>query len=413
MSSSYYLLSRARTRLEKLIQIASTASFEEVRLAYLTYSIDDISKRAHGVHTYEGLAQKFTTALKSVVLKGYPISNEQQTQWNTTIMDLLQKPGSPYEKVGYVLDWFKTTRAKLRTEAKANGATGDALRFDTNHSQLQCEMSTLLENLCYRMLADNPVIPEEELLAWTKNDDRPQRPNGGMGLKTKALRSMVMERSQKTRQQIEKAPPWAILMDWNWRTSLRANTQSVAVEATAPPTYVLTQYMLRATPETFSREHVVQAMVMERVHYDSSTRRLQSGSELGIPVQRPVANYEQWWSKEEKKAARDWRHIRRTEVGAPYAHSIYIENATLGDAMARLRKNGPEDIVLGVFSRATPEVKALMLDRLHLGLGQTYMTLKQVEDTVGSMPDSIIQTLNDQLHNVQTPHMDLTELGLF
>jgi hypothetical protein len=109
MSSSYYLLSRARTRLEKLIQIASTASFEEVRLAYLTYSIDDISKRAHGVHTYEGLAQKFTTALKSVVLKGYPISNEQQTQWNTTIMDLLQKPGSPYEKVGYVLDWFKIT----------------------------------------------------------------------------------------------------------------------------------------------------------------------------------------------------------------------------------------------------------------------------------------------------------------
>ena len=81
--------------------------------------------------------------------------------------------------------------------------------------------------------------------------------------------------------------------------------------------------------------------------------------------------------------------------------------------MARLRKNGPEDIVRGVFSHATPEVKALMLDRLHLGLGQTYMTLKQVEDTVGSMPDSIIQTLNDQLHNVQTPHMDLTDLGLF
>lgn len=413
MSSSYYILAKARTRLETLLQTTATASFHDVRVAYFSYSLDTAPARARQRNTYQTMAFEFANSLQCNVLKTHKPSLEQKTQWTAEIEVLLQKPGTPYERVGYVLDWFKTTRAQLRTNAIKNGRLdAKKIRFDTSHGALQNSMGTLLENLCYRMLADEPQIDPEQFNQWTRKENHSRKQTCG-GFRNNEIKSATMQKSESIRNDISTAPPWAILLDWNWRTSLRVDGQTTPLEAKVPPTYVLAQYLLRATPETFSREHALQAMIVEQVHYDTNTRRLQSGAELGIPIARPVSDYDAWWKKEEKRAARDWRHIRRSEVVSPTSHSAYIRNATLGDAMARLRKLGPADIVKGALSYAEPEVKALLLNRLQSGLGTTYTALKQVEDAVGPMPESMIQTLNEQLQKVETIEMGLSDLNLF
>lgn len=355
---------------------------------------------------------------------GWSDSNDRYEQ----VLAQLQKPGTPYEKVGHVLSWFKEWRSAQRKIHKRHPNDG----YDTQHDKLQDAMTQLLLDTSYAMIADSGHAPAQALHILRSqpksavcNDPTPalDKPTSGHHYATyhgghyatyhggkrqearEKWRQDWLARSQTYKEQLEHASPWTIAIDFSWKRTLCFAEGSTVKTKTVPPIYTLAKYLLVADESTWSREHVCDALVMEKT-FGAFGAEAQSGLDIGLPA-RPgmdVSAYEAWWKEQERSSAKDWRYIRRSSV--MMTRNTKLDSITVGDAVARLKKFGPAEVVNGAFIYEDNDIKALLLERIQPELGKQYATLKQVEEAMGSMPDVIIESLNATLNKNKKAHAE-------
>ena len=439
MSTSYNGLSRTHNILHSMLNVASTESFEVVRQQFFSsYLVQKASigaskdKEGHPQNEVDPLleaARAFAANLPKVCKKYASNNLHDQKNLSTTIEAILQKPGTPYERVGNVLAWFKEWRSEQRQLAGAHPNHG----YDTRHIKLQESMTALLLDVAHALIAKEPPAPAHaiDILRGhpkkTVCDDptpplsRPYKtcnytPFGG------PLRSVREERrddwlqeSNKNKGLLEKASAWQIVLDWSWKPYLCFRNGSTVKSREVPPLYTLGRYLLVADKDTWSREHVCDALIMEKTFQPTGEENRQSGLDIGLAPRSTmdVQKHDAWWKEQERQSAKDWRYIRRNSVLLVQG-SESLKDITVGDAVARLKKFGPREVVNGAFAYESIEIKKLLLERIQPELGNEFITLKQVEDSMGSMPEVIIDALNTKLASGKTAQPEpKIELGQF
>ena len=420
-----------------MLNVASTESFDVVREQFFRSYLENAiaqgpstpyppKSSGHIPVTFESpstawslAAKKFSGTLAGIS-KHYAGSGlAEQNARAEQIEAALKKPGTPYEKVGHVLAWFKEWRKEQR---KIQGSHPNNA-YDTRHHKLQEAMTELLLEVSYAMIADDrhaPVQALHVLRNQPKNsvcdDPTPalSKPEGffnytsynGRGHAQRLEgRQEWVAKSEKYREQLEHASPWTIAMDWAWKNSLCFKEGSTVKTKIVPPIYTLGKYLLVVDESTWDRQRVCDALVLEKT-FSPAGQAAQSGLEIGLAA-RPnmdVAAYEAWWKEQERSSAKDWRYIRRSSV--LLTRKSTLENITVGDAVARIKKFGPAEVVNGAFVYEESDIKALLLERIQPELGRQYETLKQVEDAMGPMPDVIIESLNAQLKKNRKTHAE-------
>lgn len=422
-----------------MLNVASTESFEVVReqffKSYLHKAVSSgpntpltMAARADGsipesepiLTPWEQAAQKFSGVLSGVCKKYAGPSLADDHERIKQIEAMLKKPGTPYEKVGFVLAWFKEWRLEKRKQAGKHPQHA----FDTQHDKLQDGMTQLVLDVSYAMIAEDRHAPARALhilrsqptnafgndpvsaLAkpsqscnYTNYTGKSQRQQGQQENREKWIAN-----SKMYREQLEHASPWTIAIDWDWKNQLCFSEGQTVNSKSVPPLYTLGKYLLVTDETTWNRQHVCDALVMEKTLL--SIGNFQSGLELGLAA-RPtinVAAYESWWKEQERSSAKDWRYIRRSSVMLMRTSSM--DKITLGDAVARLKKFGPGEVVNGAFAYEQDDIKALLLERIQPDLGKQFTTLKKVEEAIGYMPDVIIETLTSSLKNKQVAHTE-------
>lgn len=453
MSSSYSKVSKTHNILHTMLNVASTEAFEVVRdqffqsflgsvvsqgpnTPYVSLTAastptpvdDDANAIAlppkptrtpeHQLSLWTKAARQFSGSL-SGICKHYAGSGlfegDERTQ---AIEAILQQPGTPYERVGRVLAWFKEWRKECRQQNKRH--PNDA--YDTQHNKLQDAMTDMLLNVSRAMIFEDAHAPAKALHVLrnqpTKSvcdDPTPamSKPHSffhyttypGKGQKEREERRQEwLERSAKYKEQLEHASPWTIAIDWAWKRSISFAQGSVSSK-TVPPLYSLAKYLMVADESTWSREHVCNALVMEKVFMPFGASP-QSGLDIGLAPTATlnVEAYDAWWKEQERSGAKDWRYIRRSSV--MLATKSKLDDISVGDAVARLKKFGPAEVVNGAFSNEDNDIKALLLERIQPELGAQYNTLRQVEEAMGHMPDVIIESLNATLQKNKGSHIE-------
>jgi hypothetical protein len=453
MSTSYAQVSKTYNILHTMLNVASTESFWVVREQFLkSYLSNAISQGPstpyppwaiaasllavrqpaklasaphdimyapeHILSPWTNAAKKFALTLPKIYRKtasGLSDNNERTHQ----IEAILQMPGTPYERVGHVLAWFKDWRQQQRQLYARHPNDG----YDTQHQKLQEAMTELLLDVSYAMIAEDKRAPVDSLHVLRTqpktsvcSDPTPSmvKPNnflhysnysGPQKAQRLEQRKEWMKRSEKYREQLEHASPWTIAMDWAWKSTLCFTEGSTVKTRTVPPLYTLGKYLLVADESTWDRQHVCDALIMEKTLCAPGVPA-QSGLDIGL-VARPTMNmerYQAWWTEQERSSARDWRYIRRSSV--MLTRKSKLDNITVGDAVARIKKFGPQEVVNGAFVYEDSEIKALLLERIQPELGRQYTTLTQVEATMGPMPDVIIEALNASLNKKQKDHTE-------
>lgn len=455
MSTSYSKISKTHNILHTMLNVASTESFAVVRDQFFkSYLSNAVSQGPSTPYPKLPIAQQGPTPTEGSE-DGAPSLNKTmyppehvQTPWEKAarqfagmmpgiskqyagstwgesnarfeqVFAQLQKPGTPYEKVGHVLAWFKEWRSEQRKVHKRHPNNG----YDTQHNKLQDAMTQLLIDVSYAMIADSRHAPTEALHLLRSqpksavcNDPTPaiDKPVGGHHYamyhgkrqeEREKLRQDWLARSQTYKEQLEHASPWTIAMDFSWKSTLCFREGTTVKTKTVPPIYTLAKYLLVADESTWSREHVCDALVMEKT-LGAFGAEAQSGLEIGLAA-RPgmdVSAYEAWWKEQERSSAKDWRYIRRSSV--MLTRNSKLDNITVGDAVARVKKFGPAEVVNGAFIYEDTDIKALLLERIQPELGKQYATLKQVEEAMGPMPDVIIESLNATLHKNKKAHAE-------
>lgn len=420
-----------------MLNVASTESFEVVReqffKSYLSGAVSSgpntmptppahpdgrIPKPEPILTPWEQAAHNFSGIFPSVCKTYAGPSLADDNERIKQIEAVLKKPGTPYEKVGFVLAWFKEWRLEKREQAGKHPKNA----FDTRHDHLQDGMTNLLLDVSYAMIAEDKHAPAQALHVlrsqpentfgndpvpalvkpsqsynYTNYTGKNQKPQ-----EQQEAREKWIANSQKYREQLEHASPWTIAIDWDWKNQLCFSEGQTVNSKSVPPLYTLGKYLLVADETTWNRQHVCDALVMEKTlvrHGD-----FQSGLELGLAA-RPtmnVAAYESWWKEQERSSAKDWRYIRRSSVMLMRTSSM--EKITVGDAVARLKKFGPGEVVNGAFAYEESDIKALLLERIQPELGEKFVTLKKMEEALGHMPDVIIETLTSSLQKKQIAH---------
>lgn len=422
-----------------MLNVASTESFEVVReqffKSYLHKAVssgpntpltmaagpDGSIPEPEAILTpWEQAAHNFSGILPGVCKTYAGPSLADDNERIKQIEAVLKKPGTPYEKVGFVLAWFKEWRLEKRKQAGKHPKNS----FDTRHDKLQDAMTALVLDVSYAMIAEDRHAPAQALhvlrsqpkntfgndpvpalvkpsqschyAPYTGKNKRPQEQQED--------REKWIANSQKYREQLEHASPWTIAIDWDWKNQLCFYEGRAVNSKSVPPLYTLGKYFLVADETTWNRQHVCDALVMEKTLGNSGD--FQSGLELGLAA-RPtmdVAAYESWWKEQERSSAKDWRYIRRSSV--MLTHGTNLEKITVGDAVARLKKFGPGEVVNGAFAYEDSDIKALLLERIQPELGKKFITLKTLEETLGHMPDVIIETLTSSLQKKQIAHTE-------
>lgn len=424
-----------------MLNVASTESFEVVReqffRSYLANAVakglppavvanpagsvpseNNASTFAEPVlDAWQKSAKEFATALPGICKHYAHFNTAMRDAVAKQIEQALKQPGTPYERVGYVLDWFKEWRLEERKQAGVHPKH----TFDTQHAKLQDAMTAMVLNVAYAMIAEDKHAPAEAfhvLRSQPKsamcNEPTPAlthpeqscnyTPYPGRGqAKREKAREVWAKNSQKYREQLEHASPWSIVIDWSWKRTLCFSEGNTVTSKTVPPVYTLAKYLLVADEKTWSREHVCDALIMEKT-FSPPGILAQSGLDIGLAPRSTmdIERYEAWWKEQERNSAKDWRYIRRNSLMLSRHGSL--DNITVGDAVARLRKFGPGEVVNGAFAYEDPEIKALLLERIQPDLGKQYTTLKQVEDSMGDMPDVIIESLQATLSQKQKAH---------
>lgn len=440
MSTSYSGLSRTHNILHTMLNVASTESFDVVRReffnSYLHNTAAKGSPKPREGHPPEPevdpllkAARSFASSLPKICKKYAHEYRAEQEQLALAIHAALEKPGTPYERVGNVLAWFKEWRSKQRQEHGAHPNDG----YDTRHIKLQESMTALLLEVAHALIAKEEHAPAEaiDILRGRPKkavcDDptpplsRPYKtcnymPLGGGKLKDERLkrRDDWLLESQEHKAQLEKASAWQIVLDWSWKPYLCFQNGHTVKSREVPPLYTLGRYLLVADKDTWSREHVCDALIMEKTLHSSESTSRQSGLDIGL-APRSTMNIEQheaWWKEQERESARDWRYIRRNSA-LLVTGTDSLKDITIGDAVARLKKHGPKEVVSGAFIFESTEVKKLLLDRIQPDLGSEFLVLKQVEEAMGPMPDVIIDALNTKLANAKNPQLDMpSEVGM-
>lgn len=441
MSSSYSSLSKAHHILQAMLNVASTESFEVVRDQFFRVYLQ--KNFADGpilrAQLQERLAQESESAPKKIakektpppdawrlaatqfarqlpqICKGYASAGLLQTKYVDDIEQALKKPGTPYERVGNVLAWFKEWRVAQRKEFGSFKKN----RYDTAHHKLQSAMTDLVLEVAYAMIKEEKHAPVHALHALrnqpngsviTKPVEKLTLPNTYYNYtfypKTHCpaddtQRAAWLARSQHYKEQLSNASPWVIAMDWSWKSNMCFREGSTVESKSVPPIYTLGRYLLVADADTWNREHFCNALVMEKT-MNVQHRAPVSGLDTGLTTTPTLdlQKYETWWKEQERMSAKDWRYIRRSSVLlCNQSYGEKLENIAIGDAVARLRLGGVQEVLSGVLSAEDLDVKALLLDRIQPDLGKQFLTLKQVEDSMGPMPDVILQTLETSLQS--------------
>ena len=422
-----------------MLNVASTESFEVVREQFFkSYISKAVSSGPKTMPTPSPLhngsiqasepilplwrqaARNFSGILSGVCKKyvgsGLADDNERIKQ----IEAILQKPGTPYEKVGFVLAWFKEWRLEKREQAGRHPQNA----FDTQHDKLQDGMTQLVLDISYAMIASDKHAPPQALHVLRSqpknafgNDPVPElsRPSQSCNYtnytgklhrraEQQENRDKWIVNSKKYREQLEHASPWTIVIDWDWKKNLCFPEGQTVNSRSVPPLYTLGKYLLVADETTWNRQYVCDALVVEKTLISSG--EFQSGLDLGLAA-RPrmdVAAYEAWWKEQERSSAKDWRYIRRSSVMLMRIRTNSMNNITVGDAVARLKKFGPGEVVNGAFAYEEADIKELLLERIQPDLGKKFSTLKKLEEALGHMPDVIIETLTSSLKNEKMVH---------
>ena len=422
-----------------MLNVASTESFEVVRSQFFkSYLSNAVSSGPNTLPTplvrsdgsileldpiftpWTQAARQFSGILSSVCKKYAGPSLADDNEQIRQIEAILKKPGTPYEKVGFVLAWFKEWRLEKRKQAGKHPQNA----FDTQHDKLQDGMTQLMLDVSYAMIAEDRHAPAQALHILRSqpksafgNDPipaliKPSQSCNYTNYTGKSQRQQEQQEnrdkwianSQKYREQLEHASPWTIAIDWDWKSRLCFSEGQTVMSKSVPTLYTLGKYLLVADETTWNRQFVCDALVMEKTL--SNSDGIHSGLELGLAA-RPtmnVAAYELWWKEQERSSAKDWRYIRRSSV--MLTRTSNLERITVGDAVARLKKFGPGEVVNGAFAYEESDIKALLLERIQPELGKKFINLKKLEESLGHMPDVIIETLTSSLQKKQTAHTE-------
>lgn len=442
MSTSYSGLSRTHNILHTMLNVASTESFEVVRQEFFNSYLHNTPakgtpkpREGHPpqpkVDPLLKAARIFAGNLPKICKKYAREYAAEQEALATAIHGVLEKPGTPYERVGNVLSWFKEWRSEQRKQHGAHPNDG----YDTRHIKLQESMTALLLEVAHALIAKDPHAPVEAIDVLRGRpkkavcDDptpplsRPYKtcnymPLGGP-LKDDRLtrRDDWLREIQETKKQLEKASAWQIVLDWSWRPYLCFQNGVAVKSREVPPLYTLGRYLLVADKDTWSREHVCDALIMEKTLHSTEKTERQSGLDIGLAPRSTmdIEQHDAWWKEQERESARDWRYIRRNSALLMSGHPNRdnLNDITIGDAVARLKKHGPKEVISGAFMFESPEIKKLLLDRIQPELGSEFLVLKQVEETMGPMPDVIIEALNTKLANAKNPQPEMPiEMGI-
>lgn len=445
MSSSYSGLSKAHHILQAMLNVASTESFEMVREQFFRAYMQDNFATGPKVRAQEAEAERkllgktddqppkepvsawrqaaidFAEKMPGICNAYATRTLADQEQFVANIEQALSKPGTPYERVGNVLAWFKEWRAAKRKEHghyKKN-------QYDTAHHKLQGAMTDMVLSVAYAMIRDEKYAPAQALhtlrsqpngAVVTAPVERVKQPHSfhnytyfpkQHGAMEEAQRAAWLVRSELYKKQLADASPWVIAMDFSWKSAMCFKDGATVNSKSVPPLYTLGRYLLVADAETWSRENVCNALVMEKTM--SLGNNLVSGLETGLSPLPNIntSNYDQWWKEQEHASAKDWRYIRRSSVLlCRQTYDSKMDNITVGDAVARLRVSGVHEVLDGVFSTEDLEIKALLLERIQPDLGAQYTTLKQVEASMGPMPEVIEQALEAALQNKKNAHIE-------
>lgn len=424
MSSSHIRINHSQTVIQKMLAVASTAPFEAVRSHFFYDYIHNIgyhniiSEKEFWLETASSLVDR----LKNVC-PGYAKElKKNKNQISNDIAALLQKPGTPYQRVGYVLEWFKEWRGEMRKKSK------NIKRFDTQHAGLQSLMKGLLNNVCAGMISSDPNGIGDELgLLWQYSNkglvstdiNRLVEPHTHLNYNVKkstaltpgALtdRELFFQQSAEFRAQLEHASPWSIMLDWCAKSRITHSESSCVTSRHVPAIYTLSRYLLEANEKTWNRAYVCNALREEKTYAPYvGIPSYQTGIELGLARCENIDNdkYQRWWSEQEQASSKDWRHIRRqSALNCEKITNLSDGNLdvvlTLGDAVARLKKKGPMEVVNGVFRNLDRDTKSLLLNRIQPDLGEHYLSLLTIEDTLGPMPDMVIEKMDQHLRSNQ------------
>lgn len=394
-----------------MIQVASTSSFEVVRDRFFNSYI----KNKASTESSDKGQDPWGSAVNNFVINTRDVCKDYRDHYRANSDDikivlekLLKKPGTPYQKVGYALEWFKEWRKEQR------GAHASKTSKDTKHDKLQSALTELLVDVSYAIIAEQKTLPTDAILAWRgQSTDSAQkappaleRPtifcnyyntrNSTKAVYAQKRRDDFFEKSKAYKELLNDASPWRIVMDWEWKNSVCHHSKNVVSSKTVPPLYVMSRYLLNSTPENWDRQFFCDALVMEKTCTFNAPAL--SGLDIGMRPRSTmdIVDYQEFWDKQERIAAKDWRYIRRNSLFLCTGNTR-INNITIGDAVALLRAKGPSQVVTGVFKWEDTEVKTLLLERLQVDLGKKYTMLSQLEESMGPMPEVVASSLEEAM----------------
>ena len=117
MSGGYSSADRQYNILHSMHETAQTAPLHVVRNVFFSRYIEGMnagSCKPIMAINLDHSADVFVSNLRKIC-SGFAndLNFQERENIKTEIKELLQKEGTPYQKIGYVLDWFKKWRAEL------------------------------------------------------------------------------------------------------------------------------------------------------------------------------------------------------------------------------------------------------------------------------------------------------------
>ena len=431
MSSGYSTADLQFNILHSMHETAQTAPLHIVRNVFFSRYITGMSAVAcepRTAMTFDKAAAVFAHNLRKVC----PTLAADMTMSNRNslievIKTLLQKEGTPYQKTGYVLEWFKQWRAEQRLTVTTNKKQ----RWDTNNITLQSELKELLQNVAYSMLGDkkidnlSSIVREQEPNGLVEPPDTKLAEITSWPIKDpyrlkRTARTEYFDTASKRNETLSKASPTMLLHHLAWADNWTFQDAFKQLPRQAPSLYVLGRYLLNSDKDTWNREFFCEALIREKT-FAGVHQIAQSGLDVGVlgkitqagQVIPPNKKYTSWWQEQVQESARDWRYIRRKSI-LRAAHNTHIQDATIGDIVARVKLYGPADLVTGVLAEQPPELKALICNRINPQLGDIYLTTHSIEQNLGPMPEVMIDTLQKNWsgpsQEMNAPQMNINNL---